>query len=106
MRLTVVGRRMFAAAIHAGSSAAHEDWRSDYGSLTYTTTTVPHDVATGMLALMDRLQLRYGAADFVVGGNGEWTFLEVNPCGQWDWIQGTTGLPIVEALANDLEGVG
>lgn len=105
VRLTVVGERMFAVAIHAGSEAAHEDWRSDYGSLTYTTTEVPDQVAAGMRRLMERLQLRYGAADFIVGSDGKWTFLEVNPCGQWDWIQGATGLPIAEAIADDLQGV-
>ncbi|MCY0961490.1 ATP-grasp ribosomal peptide maturase [Streptomyces sp. H27-H5] len=105
IRLTVVGKRLFAAAIHAGSDAGHEDWRADYGSLTYTATTVPDDVAAGMLRLMDRLGLRYGAADFVVTPAGEHLFLEVNPCGQWDWIQGATGLPIAEAIADDLEGV-
>ncbi|MFB7739948.1 hypothetical protein ACFC08_37630 [Streptomyces sp. NPDC056112] len=105
VRLTVVGERMFAAAIHAGSDAAYEDWRSDYGALTYTITTVPEQVAEGMRRLMDRLQLRYGAADFIVGPQGRWTFLEVNPCGQWDWIQGATGLPIAEAVADDLQGV-
>jgi ATP-grasp ribosomal peptide maturase len=104
VRLTVVGDRMFAAAIHAGSDASHEDWRSDYGALTYTTTTVPTGVAAGMRRLMNRLQLRYGAADFIVGPEGQWTFLEVNPCGQWDWIQGATGLPIAEAIADDLQG--
>ncbi|WP_327229702.1 ATP-grasp ribosomal peptide maturase [Streptomyces murinus] len=105
VRLTVVGKQLFAAAIHAESDAAHEDWRSDYGSLTYTTTAVPKAVATGMLVLMERLQLRYGAADFVVGPDGRWTFLEVNPCGQWDWIAGATSLPIVEAIADELQGV-
>ncbi|WP_031080326.1 ATP-grasp ribosomal peptide maturase [Streptomyces sp. NRRL S-118] len=104
VRLTVVGERMFAAAIHAGSEAAHDDWRSDYAALTYTITEVPEQVATGMRRLMDRLHLRYGAADFIVGPDGEWTFLEVNPCGQWDWIQGATGLPIAEAIADDLQG--
>ncbi|MEW5356186.1 ATP-grasp ribosomal peptide maturase [Streptomyces sp. 16-176A] len=105
VRLTVVGERMFAVAIHAGSDAAHEDWRSDYGSLTYDVITVPDGVATAMRQLMLRLRLRYGAADFIVGPHGNWTFLEVNPCGQWDWIQGATGLPIAAAIADELQGV-
>lgn len=105
VRLTVVGERMFAAAIHAGSEAAYEDWRSDYGALSYTTTTVPDDVSVGMRRLMERLHLRYGAADFIVDPRGGWTFLEVNPCGQWDWIQGATGLPIAAAIADELQGV-
>jgi len=104
VRLTVVGERMFAAAIHADSEAAHDDWRSDYKALTYTITEVPEQVVAGMRRLMEQLQLCYGAADFIVGPDGQWTFLEVNPCGQWDWIQGATGLPIAEAIADDLQG--
>ncbi|MFF3395433.1 hypothetical protein ACFYW1_31435 [Streptomyces sp. NPDC002669] len=91
--------------IHAGSEAAHVDWRSDYGSLTYSTTDVPDDIAAGMRLLMDRLHLSYGAADFIVDPGGRWWFLEVNPCGQWDWIQGATGLPIAAAIADELQGV-
>lgn len=105
VRLTVVGERMFAVEIHAGSQASHEDWRSDYGSLTYTVTSVPDEVASPMALLMRRLGLRYGAADFVVGPDG-WTFLEINPCGQWDWIEGATGVGIVGAIADELEGDG
>jgi ATP-grasp ribosomal peptide maturase len=105
VRLTVVGPRMFAAEVHAGSEAAHEDWRSDYGSLTYAVTAVPGDVAAAMRQLMHRLHLSYGAADFVVDPSGRWWFLEVNPCGQWDWIQGATGQPIAAAIADELQGV-
>ncbi|WP_217545548.1 ATP-grasp ribosomal peptide maturase [Streptomyces sp. GbtcB6] len=105
VRLTVVGDRMLAAAINAGSEAGHEDWRSDYGKLSYSTTDVPDDVVAGMGRMMKELRLRYGAADFVVGPDGQWTFLEVNPTGQWDWIQYETGLPIVAAIADELLGV-
>ena len=34
VRLVVVGDRLFPVAIHAGSDAAHVDWRSDYDALT------------------------------------------------------------------------
>ncbi|RPK71526.1 hypothetical protein EES45_34560 [Streptomyces sp. ADI97-07] len=103
-RLTMVGDQVFAAGIYAGSDASHEDWRSDYGALTYDVISVPTPVCVGMRRLMHRLGLRYGAADFIVDPHSGWTFLEVNPCGQWDWIQGATGLPIAEAIARDLKG--
>ncbi|MCH0538370.1 ATP-grasp ribosomal peptide maturase [Streptomyces sp. MUM 203J] len=104
VRLTIVGERMFAARIDAGSDAAHIDWRSDYGSLSYSDISVPEDVTAAVRRLMDRLNLRYGAADFVVDPSGNWWFLEVNPCGQWDWIQGATGQPIAQAIADELQG--
>ncbi|QKV91907.1 ATP-grasp ribosomal peptide maturase [Streptomyces sp. NA02950] len=105
VRLTVVGDRLFAAEIHAESDAAHEDWRSDYAAHTYRTCTPPDNVAEGVRRYMDRLGLRFAALDFIVSPAGEWTFLEANPCGQWDWIEHATGLRISQAIADELQGV-
>lgn len=105
VRLTVAGDQLLAAAIHAGSVASHVDWRSDYPALTYEQTEVPDHVAEAVHDLMYDLDLRYGALDFIVDPDGRWWFLEVNPCGQWDWIQHHTGLQIAEAIADELMGV-
>jgi hypothetical protein len=43
--------------------------------------------------------------DFIVSPEGAWTFLEANPCGQWDWIEHATELPITQAIADELQGV-
>ncbi|MFF9587814.1 ATP-grasp ribosomal peptide maturase [Streptomyces sp. NPDC014646] len=105
VRLTVVGDRLFAAEVHAGSAAAHTDWRSDYASLTYRPTATPDNVADGVRRYMSALGLRFTAADFIVSPDGKWTFLEANPCGQWDWIEHATGMPIASAIADELRGV-
>ncbi|TMU94353.1 ATP-grasp ribosomal peptide maturase [Streptomyces sp. DASNCL29] len=105
VRLTVVGDRLFAAEVHADSDAAHTDWRSDYRSLTYRIGTAPPNVVEGVRRYMDRLDLRFAAFDFVVSPDGAWTYLEANPCGQWDWIEHATGLPIGQAIADELQGV-
>lgn len=105
VRLTVVGDRMFAAEVHANSNAAHIDWRSDYRSLTYKPTETPAAIAEGVQRLMRGLGLRFAALDFIVSPTGDWTFLEANPCGQWDWIQHATGHPMAEAIADELQGV-
>ncbi|MEE1842452.1 MULTISPECIES: ATP-grasp ribosomal peptide maturase [unclassified Streptomyces] len=105
VRLTVVGDRLFAAEVHAGSAAAHTDWRSDYASLTYRPTTTPDDVAEGVRRYMSVLDLRFAAADFIVTPGGQWVFLEANPCGQWDWIEHAASLPIASAIADELRGV-
>ena len=93
VRVTVVGERLFAAAIHANSPAAHIDWRSDYTALRYEQVDPPREVAAGINKLMRALRLSYGALDFVVSPSGEWTFLEINPGGQHGWIEDATGLP-------------
>lgn len=100
VRLTVVDDRMFAAAIHASTAEAHTDWRSDYGALRYEVTEVPSDQREAVRNLMRALGLRFGALDFLATEQG-WTFLEVNPNGQWAWIDDlapTIAAAIADAL--------
>jgi glutathione synthase/RimK-type ligase-like ATP-grasp enzyme len=52
---------------------------------------------------MDRLQIEYGALDFVVQPDGAWIFLEVNAMGQFLWIEDLTGLNISDEIVEWLE---
>jgi hypothetical protein len=53
---------------------------------------------------MCSLELTFGALDFAVDAAGSWWFYEINPNGQWLWIERQTGLPIAASLAELLEG--
>lgn len=53
---------------------------------------------------MRELDLSFGALDFLVTSSGDWVFLEINPNGQWAWIEDKTGLPIAAAIADALTG--
>ncbi|MGH3621262.1 MAG: hypothetical protein ACRDQ5_05650 [Sciscionella sp.] len=103
VRATVVGDRVFAAAIHAGSPAARIDFRADYSSLDYTTIEPPAPVRDGMIAFMRAFELSFGAFDFAVTPAGEWIMFECNPFGQFGWLEDALGLPITSALADLLE---
>jgi glutathione synthase/RimK-type ligase-like ATP-grasp enzyme len=100
VRLTVVGDRFFAVAIHANSDRAYIDWSSDYSALKYESIETPEDVRFSIKALLKRLGLAFGAFDFTVTPEGEWVFLELNPNGQWGWIEDRTDLPITPAVAD------
>ena len=54
---------------------------------------------------MDRLGLNYGACDFIVTPEGRHVFLEVNPAGEFFWLEKHPGLPIAGALADVLLGL-
>lgn len=102
VRLTVVDDVCFAVRIDSGSNAAALDWRSDYDNLSYSVVAVPDRIREAVRRLMARLRLRFGALDFIVTPHGEWVFLEINPNGQWAWLQDATGLPIAAAIADAL----
>jgi glutathione synthase/RimK-type ligase-like ATP-grasp enzyme len=101
LRVVVVGRRLFACAIHSQrSEISREDWRRyDFDHTPYEPYDLPVDVADKLLALMDRLGLVFGSIDMIVTPAGEHVFLEINPNGQFDFVAQLAGLPIYEHLA-------
>ncbi len=48
---------------------------------------------------MKTLGLCYGAVDMIITPENEYVFLEVNPSGQWGWIEELTGMKISKAIA-------
>lgn len=101
LRITVIGRRVFATEIHSQSvpNAIH-DWRAaDVASLAHKPHELPSDVRHSCVAVLERLGLAYGAIDMVVTPDDEYVFLENNPSGQFGWIESTTGVPLTQTLA-------
>jgi glutathione synthase/RimK-type ligase-like ATP-grasp enzyme len=78
------------------------DWRKDQLNVGYKTFDLPIEIKTKLLALHKEFKLVYGAYDFIVDPNGEYYFLEVNPAGQWLWMEEAIGLNISEAVAKRL----
>lgn len=103
VRVTVVGQRGFAAAVHAGSDASYVDWRSDFAAVTLSVVDIPVLLDEGIRAFMNAFGLQFGAFDFVVDIAGIWWFLEVNSAGQFGFVEEMTGWSITAALAELLE---
>ena len=105
LRVTVIGEKVFAAAIHSQATAdAEVDWRRGDGpSLRHEAVDLPADITVRCMELVRALGLTFGAIDLVEDLNGRYWFLEVNPNGQWAWIETRTGQPIAAALVDTLE---
>ena len=102
VRLTVVGKRFHAVRIDASSDRGRVDWRSDYHNLTYEIIDLPVDVAASVSAYMKLAGLNYGAWDFLVRADGSYVTLEINPEGNYRWIEEETTLRISESIADFL----
>jgi RimK-like ATP-grasp domain len=105
LRVTVVGSDVFAAAIDSQANrATRDDWRRESDGNRclsyYAPYSLPVPIEKLCVRLVQALGLCFGAIDIVLTPEGEYVFLEVNPNGQWSWIQDVTGLPIAEAIAN------
>jgi hypothetical protein len=106
LRITVVGRKVFAAEIH--SQHTHHtryDWRRyDLSRTPHYTHDLPPEVEERCLRLVERLELCYGAIDMILTPDGRYVFVEINPNGQYLWIEQETGLPISAAICDLLMG--
>lgn len=102
LRVTVVGSRVFPAAIHSqGTHHTRDDWRRyDHANTAVEWhAEFPDEVAHRCVELTRRHGLAYGAIDLVLTPDGRYVFLEINPGGQYLWIEWLTGMPISAAIA-------
>jgi hypothetical protein len=99
VRATIVGTQIFAACLTCGPDVVDSRLDSKSSCSPYE---LPSAVESAILRLMDRLGLVFGTIDFKLADNGEHVFLEVNPQGQFLYIEILTGLPISNALADYL----
>lgn len=107
LRTTIVGDRVFTAAIDSASTAGAEtDWRRRGHELigAWKEYALPAEVEGRCVELMDRLQLNYGAIDIIVTPDDRHVFLEVNPSGEFFWLEHEPGFPVSSALADVLVG--
>ncbi|KKT57254.1 MAG: RimK domain protein ATP-grasp [Candidatus Giovannonibacteria bacterium GW2011_GWC2_44_9] len=102
LRITVVGHRIFSCAIHSqDSKRTMYDWRRyDFGHVKHEPCELPPEIVKKLLQAMRIWDLQFGAIDMILTPKGDYVFLEVNPSGQWGWIEAITGMPISKAIAD------
>ncbi|MEW2622027.1 ATP-grasp ribosomal peptide maturase [Streptomyces sp. NPDC048106] len=98
LRVLVVGRKVFAVRIESGLL----DWRRDYSALTYRVVDLPGRMEKALLAYLGHFGLISGSFDLAVGQDGGLWWLELNPNGQWGWLEEATGLAMSAAFAEVL----
>jgi len=103
LRVTAVGDRLFAVAIHT-ADPDQLDWRTDYDALTYQHVTLSEGVAAGIHRYLAAADLAFGAFDFIQDQAGTLWWMECNPNGEWGWLTEAIELPIADALAELLLG--
>lgn len=106
VRVTVVGDRVFATAIHSQEHPETAvDWRlwdmHDF-DLRHVAIRLPPCLEELCRRITRHFDLRYAAIDLIKTDRGEYFFLELNPNGQWAWIEQKAGHPIRDALIDCL----
>lgn len=106
-RVTVIDEQLYACRIDSG---AHGEYSIDVRrglpdpNLGHEIVELNSELGRRLVDLVKLLGLRFGAIDLVQDRDGNYWFLEINPNGQWAWIEERTGAPLSDALATSLIG--
>jgi glutathione synthase/RimK-type ligase-like ATP-grasp enzyme len=104
LRCVVMGDEIFTAKL---DSQAHESTRKDWRAgeleeedVEYEVFDLPEGVQAGLQRLMRSFEINFASIDMIVTPEGEFVFLDLNPNGQWLWLQEELGLPLVAGMAD------
>ncbi len=101
LRVTVMGENHWCVAIRRHGEGIDGDWRlTSKSDIEIEDYTLPADVSQKCLQLVRSLGLRYGAIDLALS-NGRYWFIEVNPTGEWGWLD-SDERPMTSAIAGYL----
>jgi hypothetical protein len=103
VRVTVVGQRVFGVAIRTPPGAPADWRRTPLEQLEHEVLELPDELSHRCLALVEHYGLRFAAVDLALTGDG-YEFFELNPYGQWAWLEEKAGIPLRAAMADLLLG--
>jgi hypothetical protein len=99
VRIVWVAGQAWAVRIDSQTGAGWVDSRMD-NSVAFTPYDLDDDVVASLHRLMESLGLVFGVIDMrVSAADGQIYFLEVNPQGQFAYLEIKTGLPITRSVA-------
>jgi glutathione synthase/RimK-type ligase-like ATP-grasp enzyme len=108
IRINVIGDKVFATAILSQEYPISQlDWRvwdvCEKFDLKHKPVKLPVDIEEKCIAINKHFHLGFSAIDMVLSKMGEYIFLELNPNGQWAWIEENTGYPLRDTIIDYFE---
>lgn len=99
IRVTIVGSEVFAVAIDARGTNHEVDFRVRMSDSEISVCVLPDGLIRRLHRLLRKLGLVYGAIDLRHTEDDDYVFLEINPAGEFLFVEHNTGLPIASAVS-------
>ncbi|MBS1767180.1 MAG: hypothetical protein JST05_07250 [Acidobacteria bacterium] len=92
VRVTWVDGLMMAVAMRRPEASDIDIRRENMKGVQYSEIAIPVQVEEAIRSLMAHFGLKFAAIDFGITIDGEWVFFEINPNGQWAWMDLAGGM--------------
>lgn len=87
LRITITGHDLFPVRILKAGKGIQGDWRRiPKEDLEYVDTKLPPELIAKLMLFVNKIGLSFAAIDLAETDNGYY-FIEVNPTGEWGWLQ-------------------
>lgn len=100
-RVTYINGIFFPVKIEKDNKGIYGDWRFYKEQLEYNSFDLPPKLEVAINKLMEKLNLKFGGIDLAYI-NGDYYFIEVNPTGEWGWLEVKTDLEISSTIKDEL----
>lgn len=102
IRVTVIEDKVIAVKIFKNDNENIDiDWRRYKYELSYKIMELPEKIKQLCLQLLKEFNLNFGGIDLIYHNN-DYYFIEINPTGEWSWLQQNTGFRIDELIVESL----
>jgi glutathione synthase/RimK-type ligase-like ATP-grasp enzyme len=105
LRCVVMGDKIISAKLNSqDKESARKDWRAAAvdveGDVQSEVFDLPEPVQAALHRMMRSFDINFASIDMIVMPDGEFVFLDLNPNGQWLWLEEELGLPLVASMAD------
>jgi len=104
LRCVVMGEQIFTAKLDSQAHAStRTDWRAgavEDEEIRWEVSDLPEGVQAALHRLMRSFDINFASIDLIVTPDGDFVFLDLNPNGQWLWLEEELGLPLVAGMAD------
>jgi glutathione synthase/RimK-type ligase-like ATP-grasp enzyme len=99
LRCVLIGEKIFCAKLNSqNNETTRKDWRA--GDLEQEPYDLPEHIKASLRRLMAAFDINFASIDLIVTPGGDYVFLDLNPNGQWLWLEIELGLPLSAAMAD------
>ncbi len=100
LRITIIGEDVFSVKIDSQhKDETKEDWRvNNCSNVNYSSIKIPDFIIQRCKNMLKQLDINFSSIDLIFGTDGDYYFLDLNPNGQWAWIDEKLNLHMSESI--------
>ncbi len=92
LRIVAIGRHLFAFKATMKGGRPLDIRSGELGKVEYTPYSISKDMRDKILGVLNHFNLPFSSMDFLVDQDGKEFFVDLNPNGQWLWLEFLTGV--------------